>query len=64
MRRRERFKVDGNITFTVEKGTGSFPNSNRGMVGAPLDPLLTPAGYSPVYISPLEYNQAIRAASI
>jgi Carboxypeptidase regulatory-like domain/TonB-dependent Receptor Plug Domain len=61
MRRIERFKVDGNITFTDAKGTGSFPNSNRGMVGAPLDPLLTPGGYTPVYISPLEYNQAIRA---
>ena len=62
MRRVERFKVDGNITFTDAKGTGSFPNSNRGIVGAPLDPLLTPQGFSPQYISPLEYNQAIRAA--
>jgi hypothetical protein len=62
MRRIERFKVDGNITFTDAKGTGSFPNSNRGIVGAPLDPLLTPAGFTPLYISPLEYNQAIRAA--
>lgn len=62
MRRVERFKVDGNITFTDAKGTGSFPNSNRGIVGAPLDPLLTPQGFSPQYISPLEYSQAIRAA--
>jgi hypothetical protein len=62
MRRVERFKVDGNITFTDAKGTGSFPYSNRGIVGAPLDPLLTPAGFTPLYISPLDYNQAIRAA--
>jgi hypothetical protein len=62
MRRVERFKVDANITFSDAKGTGSFPNSSRGIVGAPLDPLLTPAGFTPLYISPLEYNQAIRGA--
>jgi hypothetical protein len=62
MRRVERFKVDGNITFTDAKGTGSFPYSNRGIVGAPLDPLLTPAGFTPLYISPLEFNQAIRSS--
>ena len=62
MRRVERFKVDGNITFTDGRGTGSFPNSNRGMVSAPLDPLLTPGGFTPVYIAPLQFNQAIRAA--
>jgi hypothetical protein len=62
MRRVERFKVDGNIAFTDAKGTGSFPNSNRGMVGAPLDPLLTPGGFTPQYISPLEFNQAIRSS--
>jgi hypothetical protein len=62
MRRVERFKVDANITFSDAKGTGSFPNSSRGIVGAPLDPLLTPAGFTPLYISPLDYNQAIRGA--
>ena len=62
MRRIERFKADANISFTSGDGTGSFPNSNRGIVGAPLDPLLTPGGFTPVYISPLEYNQAIRTA--
>ena len=59
MRRVERFKVDGNITFTDAAGTGSFPNSNRGIVGAPLDGVTI---FKPQYISPLEYNQAIRAA--
>lgn len=59
MRRIERFKVDGNITFTDAKGTGSYPNSNRGIVGAPLDGVTI---FEPQYISPLEFNQAIRAA--
>ena len=59
MRRMERFKVDGNVTFTDAKGTGSFPNSNRGIVGAPLDGVTI---FKPQYINPLEYNQAIRAA--
>lgn len=60
MRRIERFKADANISFTAGDGTGSFPNSNRGIVGAPLDPLLTPGGYTPAYINPLDYNQAVR----
>jgi hypothetical protein len=59
MRRIERFKVDGNLTFTDAKGTGSYPNSNRGIVGAPLDGVTI---FEPQYISPLEFNQAIRAA--
>jgi len=62
MRRIERFKLDANITFSDAKGTGSDPNSSRSIVGSPLDPLLTPAGFTPQYISPLEYNQAIRGA--
>jgi hypothetical protein len=59
MRRIERFKVDGSLTFTDGKGTGSYPNSNRGIVGAPLDGVTI---FEPQYISPLEFNQAIRAA--
>jgi hypothetical protein len=59
MRRVERFKVDGSVTFTDAKGTGSFPNSNRGIVGAPLDGVTI---FKPQYINPLEYNQAVRAA--
>jgi hypothetical protein len=62
MRRVARFKSDANISFTAGDGTGSFPNSNRGIVGAPLDPLLTPGGFTPVYISPLDYNQTVRTA--
>ena len=35
--------------------TGSFPNSNRGIVGAPLDGVTV---FTPQYISPLEFNRA------
>jgi hypothetical protein len=59
MRRIERFKVDGSITFTDAKGTGSYPNSNRGIVGAPLDGVTI---FKPQYINPLEFNQATRVA--
>ena len=62
MRRIERFKVDANVSFTDAKGTGSFPNSSRGIVGAPLDAQLTPGGFTPQYINPLDYNQAIRGS--
>ncbi len=62
MRRVQRFKVDANVSFASAKGTGSFPSSNRGIVGAPLDAILTPAGFEPQYISPLEFNQAITGA--
>jgi hypothetical protein len=60
MRRIERFKADANISFTSGDGTGSFPFSNRAIVGSPLDPLLTPGGFTPVYINPLSYNQTVR----
>ena len=62
MRRIQRFKVDANISFTDAKGTGSFPNSSRAIVGAPLDAQLTPGGFTPQYINPLDYNQAIRGS--
>lgn len=62
MRRIQRFKVDANISFTDAKGTGSFPNSSRGIVGAPLDAQLTPAGFTPQYINPLDFNQSITGA--
>ncbi len=62
MRRIERFKADANISFTSAQGTGSQVNSNRGIVGAPLDPTITPDGFTPQYISPLDFNQSIRGA--
>jgi CarboxypepD_reg-like domain/TonB-dependent Receptor Plug Domain len=57
MRRVERFLAYGNITFQDARGTGSFPNSSRGIVGAPLDGVTI---FQPQYINPLEYNNAIR----
>ncbi len=57
MHRIERFLAYGTITFQDAKGTGSFPYSSRGIVGAPLDGVTI---FQPQYISPLEFNNAIR----
>ena len=57
MRRVERFLAYGNISFTDAQGTNSFPNSSRGIVGAPLE---ADRIFQPQYINPLEYNNAIR----
>jgi hypothetical protein len=59
MRRIERFKVDANVSFASAKGTGSFPSSNRGIVGAPIDGVTK---FEPQYIAPLEFSQAITGA--
>ncbi|GJQ62654.1 MAG: hypothetical protein SCALA702_17070 [Melioribacteraceae bacterium] len=55
MRRVERFQANANVSFQDAQGTGSFPNSNRGIVGAPLDGVTI---FRPQYISPLEYNRS------
>jgi hypothetical protein len=57
MRRVERFLAYGTITFQDAKGTGSFPYSSRGIVGAPLDGVTI---FQPQYIAPLVFNNAIR----
>ena len=57
MRRQARFQVNGSVSFQDAQGTGSFPNSNRGIIGAPLDGVTR---FKPQYISPLEYNNAVR----
>ncbi|MEO8398372.1 MAG: TonB-dependent receptor [Ignavibacteriaceae bacterium] len=57
MRRQSRFQVNGSISFQDAQGTGSFPNSNRGIVGAPLDGVTI---FNPQYVSPLEFNNAVR----
>lgn len=57
MRRFQRFLVNGSFSFQDAQGTGSYPNSNRGIVGAPLDGVTI---FSPQYISPLEYNNTFR----
>lgn len=57
MRRVERFMLNGSVTFQDARGTGSYPNSNRGIVGAPLDGVTI---FEPQYVSPLEYNNDVR----
>jgi hypothetical protein len=57
MRRVERFLAYGNISFTDAQGTNSYPNSSRGIVGAPLE---ADRIFQPQYVNPLEYNNAIR----
>ncbi len=57
MRRTQRFLVNATLAYQDAQGTGSYPNSNRGIVGAPLDGVTV---FSPQYISPLEYNNKFR----
>jgi hypothetical protein len=56
MRRVDRFQANATLSIQDAQGTGSFPNSNRGLVGAPLDGVTI---FEPQYISPLEYNNAL-----
>jgi len=58
MRRFERVAVNATLAFQDARGTGSFPNSNRGIVGAPLDGVTQ---FAPQYVSPLEFNNSLRA---
>lgn len=58
MRRFERIQVNGNITFQDSKGTGSYPASNRGIVGAPI---IAGQPYTPKNISPLEFDRPFMA---
>jgi hypothetical protein len=57
MRRQARFQVNGSLSLQDAEGTGSFPNSNRGIIGAPLDGVTR---FKPQYISPLEFNNSVR----
>ena len=57
MRRQARIQVNGSVSFQDAQGTGSFPNSARGIVGAPLDGVTI---FKPQYVSPLEFNNAFR----
>ncbi len=56
MRRFERIAANASFAFQDARGTGSFPNSNRGIVGAPLEN----RAFVPSYVSPLVYNNALR----
>jgi hypothetical protein len=57
LRRVNRLQANASLGFQDAQGTGSFPNSNRGIVGAPLDGVTR---FRPLYVSPLEYNNAVR----
>lgn len=57
MRRMKRIQMNASLSFNDAQGTGSFPNSNRGIVGAPLDGVTV---FTPQYVTPLEFNNAIR----
>ncbi len=59
MRRIKRVQLNANLSFNDAQGTGSFPNSNRGVVGAPLDGVTV---FKPQYVTPLEYNNSIRGS--
>jgi hypothetical protein len=52
-----RLAINASLSLQDAQGTGSFPNSNRGIVGSPLDGVTI---FRPQYISPLEFNNALR----
>ncbi|MDR3610945.1 MAG: TonB-dependent receptor [Ignavibacteriaceae bacterium] len=57
MRRVERIQVNGSVSFQDARGTGSFPSSDAGIVGAPIDGKTI---FKPVYVDPLIFNNAFR----
>jgi outer membrane receptor for ferrienterochelin and colicin len=57
MRRQKRLQINASLSFNDARGTGSFPNSNRGIVGAPLDGVTI---FTPQYVTPLEFNNTVR----
>jgi hypothetical protein len=57
MRRTKRVQMNASLSFNDAQGTGSFPNSNRGVVAAPIDGVTI---FKPQYVTPLEFNNAVR----
>ncbi|GBD91494.1 TonB-dependent Receptor Plug Domain protein [bacterium BMS3Abin04] len=57
MRRYERLAAKLTMSFSDARGTGSFPNSNAGIVGAPLDGTTI---FRPQYVSPLTYDRPFK----
>ncbi|MGE5681523.1 MAG: carboxypeptidase regulatory-like domain-containing protein [Bacillota bacterium] len=57
MRRFNRVSFSASLSLQDARGTGSYPNSNRGIVGSPVDGTTV---FNPVYISPLEFNNSLR----
>ncbi len=54
MRRFQRLQFNGSMSFQDAKGTGSYPNSSRGIVGAPV---VAGQPYTPKNIAPLEFDR-------
>ncbi len=54
MRRYQRLQLNGSMSFQDARGTGSYPNSSRGIVGAPV---VAGQPYTPKNISPLEFDR-------
>ncbi len=55
MRRVERIQVNGSVSFQDARGTGSYPNSDAGIVGAPIDGETI---FKPHYVYPLIFTNA------
>ncbi len=54
MRRYQRLQLNGSMSFQDAKGTGSYPSSSRGIVGAPV---VAGQPYTPKNIAPLEFDR-------
>ncbi len=57
MRRYERLSGSASFSFQDAAGTGTNPNSNAGIVGAPLDGVTI---YRPNYVAPLTYDRPFK----
>lgn len=56
MKRQKRLQVNASLSFQDAQGTGSYPNSNRGIVAAPLDGVTI---FRPQYVTPLAFNNTL-----
>ncbi len=59
MRRYNRLSASASLSFQDARGTGSNPNSNSGIVGAPLDGVTV---FRPSYVTPLDYNKPFKGS--
>lgn len=57
MRRYQRLLINGSFSYSDARGTGSNPNSNLGIIGAPIEGQL----FVPQYIAPLQFNVPVKA---
>lgn len=56
MRRYQRLLLNGSFSYSDARGTGSNPNSNLGIIGAPIEGQT----FVPQYIAPLNYNVPVK----